>query len=385
VTRSFARRIHEIEESKSVRLAAVVAELRREGKKVISLNVGEPDFNTPMPILEATKQALVENKTRYSLVEGILELREAIAARVNAEHPHKVTTKNILVSNGSKQILYNIFQTILDPGDEVIVPVPYWVTFPESIKLAGGKPVPVACQGIQLSLDAIKAALTPRTKAIIINSPNNPTGAVYPEADLRELALMARAHDLFIISDEAYDSIIYDGLKPVRIGAFSEDAFERTISVRSFSKSHCMTGFRIGYMIANDGVIKAVNKLQSHLTGNNCTFAQYGALAALEMDQTGVREMVELMQKRRDLSFSLFSQIFPIEKPQGAFYLFADVKHLLGNRFKNDIELCEFFLREAQVALLPGDAFGAPGYIRICFAPGEDDITEAFERIKKVL
>jgi len=384
--KSIADRVAGIAESKSIKLAAVVNQLRREGQKVIGLNVGEPDFDTPSPIVEATRQALKEGRTRYSLVEGIEELRQAICARHNDLHTKKMTSKNVLISNGSKQILYNIFQTLVNPGDEVIIPIPYWVTFPESVRLAGGIPVYVETRKNQLDLAAIEKAITPNTKVVIINSPNNPSGAVYSEADLRQLAELAKKHDFYVISDEAYEAILFDGLKPVHMGSFSEDAFKRTISVQSFSKNYCMTGFRLGYMLASEKIISAVSKLQGHLTGNNCTFAQYGALQALQMDQKIIKDMVALMQKRRDLAFDLFSQIFPdMEKPQGAFYLWPNVSKMIAGKYADDIAFAEFILREAGVAILPGSAFGSPGYLRICYAPSENEIREGFEKIKSVL
>lgn len=384
--KNIADRVAGIAESKSIKLAAVVSELRSQGKKIIGLNVGEPDFDTPAPIIDATRTALKEGRTRYSLVEGIQELRTAIAARHNNLHPRKINAKNVLISNGSKQILYNIFQTLINPGEEVIIPIPYWVTFPESVKLAGGIPVYVNTKKSQLDLVAIEAAITPKTKVIIINSPNNPSGAVYPESDLRSLAQLAKKHDLYVISDEAYEAVLFDNLNPIHMGSFDEDTFERTISVQSFSKSYCMTGFRLGYMLASEKIISAVNKLQGHLTGNNCTFAQYGALEALNMSQSIIDDMVQLMQKRRDLAYSLFSQIFPkMERPQGAFYLWPDVREMIEGKFSDDIAFAEFILREAGVAILPGSAFGAPGYLRICFAPSENEIREGFEKIKSIL
>ncbi len=380
-----ANRISNIQESRSIKLAEVLWHLRQQGKKIISLNVGEADFPTPQAIVEATKKALDADCTRYSLVEGIQELREAIAAKIKSDHNLKISADHVFVGNGSKHILYNIFQTLINPGDEVIIPLPYWVTFPESVKLAGGTPVFVHTTKNQLCIENIKKALSPKTKAILINSPNNPTGAIYHEESLRELAKLAKEKDFLIISDEAYEALVYDNSKHINIAAFDEETFQRTITVQSFSKSYCMTGFRLGYMVASPPIIKGVNKLQSHLSGNNCTFAQYGALAALENSQEIVKHMVQKMEERRNLAFELTSQIFEVEKPQGAFYLFPKVESYFSQKIPNDEALAEYILKETGVALLPGTYFGTPGFLRICFASRLEDITTGLNLIKQLL
>ncbi len=380
-----ADRIHNIEESKSVRLAGILSQLRAEGRDIIGLNVGEPDFYTPKNIIEATKNALDQNMTRYSLVEGIQDLRDAIAKKASEQLTRKINSKQVFLGNGSKHILYNIFQTIINPGDEVIVPVPYWVTFPEAIKLAGGIPKFVTCPNNQLSVENIKEAITEKTKAIIINSPNNPTGAIYPKEVIEELGKLAVEKDIFIISDEAYDALVYDNMKFPSPGALSEDVFKKTLTVQSFSKSYCMTGFRIGYLIAEEEIIKNMQKLQSHLSGNNCTFAQYGALEAILSSDKIIEDMVKIMEKRRDLAYSLCEGLFEVEKPQGAFYLFPNVEKDLNEQMPNDEILAEKLLKETGVAILPGAYFGAPGFIRICFATNEEQITEGMKRIRTFL
>lgn len=381
-----AERINNIEESKSVGLASVVAKLRAEGREIISLNVGEPDFATPKTIIESTQKALSENKTRYSLVEGIKELRISIANKVKKDNAIDIDFENVILGNGSKHILYNIFQTIIDPGDEVIIPSPYWVTFPESVKLASGVPVMVPTKELQLDLEAIEKAITGKTKAIIINTPNNPSGAVYPKEDLEAVVALAKKHDFYIISDEAYEMLTFGGVPHVSIASLSNEAFERTLTVHSFSKSYCMTGFRIGYLVAPKEIIAGMNKLQSHLSGNNCTFAQYGALAALEIPEQEIRDMIVDLESRRDLAFKLCKELFPKTiKPEGAFYLYPEVSDLYDNRFKNDEELARFILMEANVAILPGSFFGTPDYLRFSFAASEENITKAFAQIKEVL
>ncbi len=382
-----ADRILAIEGSKSVGLSAIVEKLKSEGQDIIALNVGEPDFQTPKEIINATKQALLENKTRYSLVQGLVELRKALAKKLILESNLNVSENNILLGNGSKHILYNIFQSLLNPGDEVIIPLPFWVTFPESIKLAGGTPVSVESKdNFQLDFKKIESSINDKTKAILVNSPNNPTGVVYPKEDLLKLVELATKYDLTIIADDAYELLTYDAIKYIPIASLSEEAFNRTITVQSFSKSYCMTGFRIGYLVAPESFVNGVNKLQGHLTGNNCTFAQYGAIAALEMDKSILHNMVRALEKRRDLAFELFSKLFDCQKPQGAFYLFPSIKpYIDSGRFKDSEDLARYILKKAHVAVLPGSAFGMENYIRISFAPDDDKIIEAYERIRKVL
>jgi aspartate aminotransferase len=380
-----SQRVRNIEESKTTGLMDLVQQMQAAGTEVISFNAGEPDFNAPEPILKATIEALKAGKTKYSAVPGLPALRKAIAAKVHTENGIQAEAANILVANGSKQILYNVFQAICDPGDEVIIPSPYWVTFPEIVKLADGVPVFVETQNHQLDLAAIEAAITPRTCAILINSPNNPTGAVFPEADLRAVGQLALKHDLYVVSDEAYAGLTYDGTQHISMAALDPAFASRVITTQSFSKDYCMTGFRVGFLVADKALVKAINGLHSHLTGNVCTFAQYGALAALEMDPAIMASMQETFQRRLDLAYPLCTEIFPCVRPQGAFYLFPDVRAYLGERFADDDALAEYLLKEAHVAVVPGSSFGAPGFLRISFSTSEDNIRAGFARIKQAL
>jgi aspartate aminotransferase len=374
----FSKRIDAVGESKTTRVFAQANELRRQGKEIISLAVGEPDFETPAPVIAATRRALADQQTRYSAVAGLESLRNRLAAEFPSFGP-----QNILVTNGAKQALFSLFQVLCDPGDEIILPQPCWVSFTEQIKLAGGCPVAVATVDQQLDPQAIQAAVTPRTKAILINSPNNPTGAVYPEDSLLAVARIAEKHNIHVISDEAYHAFVYDGRRHVPMYAMMPNP-RQAITVRSFSKHYNMTGFRLGYVAAHEEVIRAVNKLQSHLCGNVCTFAQHGALAALEMDQAIVEQRRNALQQRRDLAYACASEIFDCIKPQGAFYLFADVS---GRLRKNETsaELAMRLLDRAGVAVVPGEAFGGPGHIRISFGSGETELRTAFQKIKEVL
>lgn len=373
-----SRRSQRVEGSKTARFIPLLESLKRQGRPVISLAIGEPAADTPAAVIEATKQALDRQETRYGDMAGLAALRTALADRFEHCKP-----ENVVVFNGSKQALYTIFQTLCDPGDQVVVPLPCWVSFAEQIKLAGAEPVGVGTRNHQLDLDALSAAVTARTRAIVINSPNNPTGAVYPRRDLERIARLAMEKDLFVISDEAYDFFVYDGLAPMSL--FDLAALrDRLIVTRSFSKHFAMTGFRVGYAVAPEAVAAAMVRIQSHLTGNVCTFAQHGAMAALSMDQDQlIRHRTELEHKR-DLAFDLVSGIFPCIRPQGAFYLFPDVSdHLEAGQTSRDF--AARILERAAVAVVPGEDFGMDGHVRICFAAPEAQLLDAFKRIREVL
>jgi len=371
-------KIQSIAGSQTVAFTGLIQQLRREGKQIIDLAVGEPQFDTPAPVIDATKNALDTQKTRYSPVSGLPELRAQLAIQFNG-----YDAENILLTNGSKQALYMIFQVICDPADEVIIPVPYWVSFVEQIKLAGGKPVFVGTHNHQLDDDAIARAITSRTKAIVINSPNNPSGAVYPMADLQKIARLAVDHNLFIVADEAYDAFVYDGYKHASMFDI-EEVRNRVIVTRSFSKGYSMTGFRIGYVAASTGVIATLSKIQSHLTGNVCTFAQYGAMAALSLDSELLAVRQNEMQRKRDFAYQQASKLFSCIKPQGAFYLFPDVSGVLKNE-ETAQRLAARILKEAHVAVVSGEAFGMAQHIRISFAVSDNALENGFERIAEVL
>jgi aspartate aminotransferase len=371
-------KIESIEGSQTVAFTALIQQLRQEGRKIVDLAVGEPEFDTPAPVIDATKKALDAQKTRYGPVNGLSELRTRLAAQFSG-----YDTDNILLTNGSKQALYMIFQLICDPSDEVVIPVPFWVSFVEQIKLAGGKPVLIETQDHQLDVEAIKRAITPRTKAILINSPNNPSGALYPLTDLEKIARLAADHNLFIVADEAYEAFVYDGREHASL--FDIEAVRnRTIVTRSFSKSCSMTGFRIGYVAAATPIIDALSKIQSHLSGNVCTFAQYGALAALSLDDQLLSARRSELQQKRDIAFQHVSKLFPCIKPQGAFYLFPDVSAVLKDNQTSEI-LAARLLKQAGVAVVPGEAFGMATHIRISFAVLEENLKKGLAQIAEVL
>ena len=373
-----SNRVQSIEESKTARFIPLLEALKRQGRSVISLAIGEPADDTPAPVIEATKRALDRQETRYGATAGLDALRKVLAGRFEG-----CGVENIVIFNGSKQALYTIFQAICDPGDQVIIPLPCWVSFAEQVKLAGGQPVFIPTDNHQLDVDAIAAAIGARTRAILINSPNNPTGAVYPEAALEKMARLAVAHDLFLVADEAYDFFVYDQSRCPSLYDWTAIR-ERLIVTRSFSKQFAMTGFRVGYAAAPLSVAAALIRIQSHLSGNVCTFAQRGALAALEMHPERLIQRRADLLRKRDLAFDQVSKLFSCIRPQGAFYLFPDISaHLRKN--ERSADFAARILETAGVAVVPGEDFGMDGHIRICFAAPDDQLLEAFQRIREVL
>jgi aspartate aminotransferase len=371
-------RIERIEGSRTARFIPLMAELRRNGRQVISLAIGEPEFDTPAPVIEATKLALDRQQTRYSEIAGLTDLRAALADRLEG-----CQAENIVVFNGSKQALYSIFQVICDPEDEVIIPLPCWVSFSAQVTLAGGRPVFVPTRDHQLDMDAIVNAITARTRAILINSPNNPTGAVYPRAALDAIARLAVERDLYLVADEAYDVFVYDGLAPVSLYDIPS-VRDRLVVTRSFSKHYAMTGYRVGYAVAPEPVAGAMIRLHSHLTGNVCTFAQHGALAALAMDDLLLHERRRRLEVTRNVAMDAIDGLFPCVRPQGAFYLFPDISaHLRPNETSGDF--AARILQATGVAMVPGEDFGMDGHLRICFAAPQDQLIDAFKRIREVL
>ena len=371
-------RINSVEESQTNQFTQLLQQMRQQGREVINLAVGEPQSDTPLPVIEATKQALDQGMTRYGTVSGLQELKSGLVDQFDG-----YDDRNIIISNGSKQCLFSLFQVICNPSDEIIIPRPYWVSWPQQVILAGGKPVFVDTRNHQLDCEAIEQAITSKTRAILINSPNNPTGAVFPVKDLETIARLAIEHDLYIISDEAYGLFVYDGLEapsPFDI----EKIRDRLIVIRSFSKTYNMTGFRIGYMAASLDIIKAVGKLQSHLTGNVCSFAKHGALSALEIDKSQLAKWRIELEQKRDYAYGQAARLFNCIKPQGAFYLFPDVRQQLKNGM-TAMDLASYILEKAGVAIVPGEAFGMPGHIRISYAVTEENLKNGFKKISEAL
>ena len=371
-------RIEAVTESRTTQFTSLLAGYDTKGVPIINMAVGEPEHETPLSVVAATKQALDDGKTRYSPIQGIKALRSRLSEQIEG-----YDEENIIVSNGSKQALYAIFQTICNPLDEVLVPRPYWVSFSEQVRLASAVPVFVDTVAHQLDYRAVSEAVTDRTRAIIINSPNNPTGAVYPFEALRKIADIAISRDLFIISDEAYCAFLYeDGLSD----GFSsmEDIRDRLIVVRSFSKTYGMTGFRVGYVAASREIIVALARLQSHLTGNVCTFAQEGALAALSLNPLVMEETCARLKKKRDLAYEYACRQFDCIKPEGGFYLFPDVSQYLKEGQTSE-DFAAHLLEKGGVAVVPGEAFGMGDHIRISYAVPERELIAGFGRIASVL
>lgn len=367
-------RILAVEGSKTARFLPLLQRMRSKGREVINLAVGEPEYHTSEEVITATQIALSNQLTRYSDVPGILELRQALARQFEG-----MNAENIIISNGAKQCLYNLFQVICDPLDEVILPIPCWVSFAQQIRLAGALPVLTPTKGNCLDLDAMAAAITPKTKAILINSPNNPTGAVYSTEELTKVADLAEAYDLYVIADEAYQAFVYDGATFPSL--FDQKKMRsRLVVIRSFSKQYNMTGFRIGYAAANTEITAAMTRLQSHLCGNVCTFVQHGALAAIAMEKKEQEQQLLDLTHKRELAYEVISRYFKCNKPKGAFYLFP---HLENGQ--SDQDFAADLLEKTGVAVVPGEAFFGPGHIRICYAVPEYQLIAALEKIEEVL
>jgi aspartate aminotransferase len=372
-----AQRMHSIRPSATLAVNAKAQALRAAGKSIVSLAVGEPDFSTPAHVLEAAAAAMREGKTRYTPVPGIPALREAVAASF-ARYGVRATAEEVIVTNGGKQSLYNLFLALLDPGDEVLLPAPYWVSYPDMIALAQGVAVPVPTepeQGFVVDLEALDAARTPRTRMLVLNSPCNPTGAHYTQEALGRIAVWAVEQGIFVISDEIYDRLVYAPAQPASLSPWWERHPEGFAIVNGLSKSHAMTGWRVGYTLAHRDLIRAMTKIQGQSTSNICSIAQYAAVAALEGDDGCVEVMRQAFARRRDLAMDLV-QTWPktvCPRPQGAFYLFPRVDALYTPAVPDSSALCAALLDRAGVALVPGAAFGDDRCIRISYAV--DDAT----------
>ncbi|MBI3289420.1 MAG: pyridoxal phosphate-dependent aminotransferase [Elusimicrobia bacterium] len=372
-------------ESETLRIFTEVARLRRAGADVVGLLEGESDLPAPPSITAAVSRALRSGQTRYSSSSGLPELKNLIARKLRAHNGFGVHEAGILVTNGAKQALYEVLQSVCNPGDEVVIAAPYWVTFPETARLAGAIPVFADCLGATLDVDAIGRAITRKTKAIILNTPNNPTGSVYTRAELMALAALARRRDLILIADEAYERLVYDGREHLSIAALSRDAAARTVTIQTFSKTYSMTGFRVGYLAADPPIVRAISRLHGHMTGNVCTFAQHGAIAALKLGAGYYNSLRATFQRRRDLAFSLAAPLFPCAKPQGGYFLFVDARARLGRRFPTSSALAAHLLEKFRVAVVPGSACGAEGWLRLSFSGSEPNIRRGLARVEEAL
>ena len=369
-------------------LIAKVAELRAEGKNIISLNVGEPDFGTPDYIKCGAIKAIVDNFSKYTAGNGIIELRRLISKKLREDNNLEYTTDEICATVGAKQAIFNSIMALVDPGDEVLLPVPCWVSYTEMIKFAGAKPVfvDVNAETFDLDINALASAVTPKTKAIVICTPNNPTGAVYSEAALRKLADLACKHDFYIIADEIYEKLIYDGEKHFSIGSISKEVWNRTLTVNGFSKAYAMTGWRIGYVAANKTIIDAIKKIQSQTTSATSAISQKAAVAALSGPQ---HDLVAEFDKRRNYLLQRLAEMPGVlcAKPKGAFYLLPDFSCYFGKKYhgreiKDAVDFANILLEAVLVALVPGEAFNIKGKVRLSYSNSMDNLKEAMDRIQ---
>ena len=389
-----SERLNRLAPSATLVMSQKSSEMRAQGIDVINLSVGEPDFNTPDGIKQSAKQAIDENYSKYSPVPGYLDLRKAISAKLSKENALDYQPSEILVSNGAKQSVCNAILALIDEGDEVIIPAPYWVSYPQMVKLAGGNPVIIPtgfAQNFKMTASQLEAAITPKTKMLIICSPSNPTGSVYSKEELRALADIVLAHDdLFVIADEIYEHINYTG-KHESIAQFP-GMKERAIVINGVSKAYAMTGWRIGYMAAPEWIVKGCNKLQGQYTSGACSVSQKAAEAAYTLSQDCVEEMRQAFKRRRDLIVELARAIpgLEVNEPEGAFYIFPKCSSFYGKHYgdktiSNSTDLALYLLEEAHVATVGGDAFGDPECFRMSYATSDDNIREALRRIAEAL
>jgi aspartate/methionine/tyrosine aminotransferase len=389
-------RIGAITESATLAVDAKARALKAAGRPVIGFGVGEPDFPTPDYIVEAAQRACaVPRFQKYSPAAGLPELREAIAAKTERDSGYEVTPGQVVVTNGGKQAVYQAFATLMDPGDEVLMPAPYWTTYPEAIGLAGGTPVPVMTDetsGYLTSVADLEAHRTDRTKVLLFVSPSNPTGAVYPPELVAEIGHWAAEHGLWVITDEIYEHLVYGDARFTSIAVAAPELADRVVVLNGVAKTYAMTGWRVGWMIAPPDVAKAAADLQSHLTSNVCNVAQAAALTAVSGDLSAVARMREAFDRRRLLMTGMLNEIPGVvcPLPDGAFYCYPSVKEvvgkeLAGRRPANTTQLAELVLDEVDVAVVPGEAFGTPGYFRLSCALGDSDLEEGITRLGKLL
>jgi aspartate aminotransferase len=370
-------------------VAAKAAELKRQGRKIISLSVGEPDFDTPEHIKKAAMIAIETGQTKYTAVEGTLELRQAIAEKLKRDNHLDYSPKQILVSNGAKQSIYNAFGAILNPGDEVLIPAPYWVSYPDMALLFEAKPVIIntdIANRLKLTPKELEAAITPKTRILMLNSPSNPTGVAYTKAELSALAEVLKRHPhIFICSDDIYEKIWWLDEPFTNILTVCPELHDRTIVINGVSKSYAMTGWRIGYAAGPLDIITAMSNLQSQSTSNPCSISQAATLAALNGDQSCLNPMIEAFKKRHDFVINLIKSIpgFKALPADGAFYIFVNIEAAMRTlpEIKNDVEFSAYLLEKSEVAVVPGSAFGMEGYIRISYATSIESLEQALKRI----
>ena len=385
-------RVGALRASETLALSARARDLRAKGEKVVSFAAGEPDFDTPVSVQEAAVEAIRSGHHRYTEVAGTAALRAAIAAKLQRDIGVTYAPNEIVVGNGAKHAIWNALFTLLEPGDEVLIPVPYWVSFPEMARLAGGVPVPVTPTPgrYKVAAEDLERAVTPRSKLIILNSPNNPSGMVYSRDEVASIVAVAKRHDLMILSDEIYEQLVYGGARHTSPASLDEDARSRTIVVNGVSKTWAMTGWRIGYAAAPTEIAGAMERLQGQMTSNPASISQQAALAALTGDLAPAIAMRDQFAARRDLIAGRLKRLPGVRftEPEGAFYAFPDFSEAIAhaaNGVNDSVALCDYLIDQAKVVCVPGAAFGMEGHIRISYANSEAEITEGLDRIEAAL
>jgi aspartate/methionine/tyrosine aminotransferase len=396
MTSRISQRIGSITESATLAVDAKAKALKAAGRPVIGFGAGEPDFPTPDYIVEAAINAARDPQWhRYTPAGGLPALKDAIVAKTKRDSGYDIKASQVLVTNGGKQALYNAFAALLDPDDEVLLQAPYWTTYPEAIKLAGGVPVVVMTDettGYRATIEQLEAARTPRTKVLVFVSPSNPTGAVYPPDLVKAIGEWALANDLWVVTDEIYEHLVYGDAQFASLPVLVPGLADKCVVVNGVAKTYAMTGWRVGWIIGPDDLVKAATNLQSHATSNVANVSQVAAIAALNGDLSAVDEMKVAFDRRRKLMVEMLRAVpgFECPEPEGAFYCYPSVKRALGRDIKGRVanssaELAAIILEEAEVAVVPGEAFGTPGYIRLSYALGDADLVEGVSRIQKLL
>ena len=381
-----ASRVGQVTPSLTLAIAAKAKAMKAEGIDVCSFSAGEPDFDTPAHIKKAAKQALDQGKTKYGPAAGEPKLRQEIAKKLGTDNSLDYQAENVIVTNGGKHSLFNLMLALIESGDEVIIPAPYWLSYPEMVKLAGGNPLIVETKAeydYKITPEQLRQAITPRTKLFVFNSPSNPTGTVYTASEIRALAEIIVENDLWVVSDEIYQKILYEGAEHLSIGAVNSEVFAKTIVSNGFAKSFSMTGWRVGYIAGPVDLIKAMTTIQSHSTSNVCTFAQYGAIAALTESQDCIQEMLQAFTQRRQVMLERIQGMAKISCPipKGAFYIFVDI----SKTGLKSLDFCQKLLESQQVAAIPGIAFGADNCIRLSYATDLTTIEKGMDRLEKFL
>lgn len=392
---TISKKAQNISPSITLAISAKAKQMKEEGIDVINFGVGEPDFDTPANIKNAAIEAIKQGHTKYTPASGLPQLKKAICAKLKSDNNLDYNPENIIVSNGAKHSLYNIFQAICDPEDEVIIPVPYWVSYPEMVKMADANPVIVNCSEeneFKVTRGDLLDAITSKTKAIILNSPSNPTGSIYTKTELEEIAQIAVDHNIVVITDEVYEKLVYDGEKHISIASLNEKIKDLTITVNAMSKCYAMTGWRIGYTASHVTVAKAMNSMQSHATSNPNSIAQHASIEGLTGDQSSVEKMRLAFDERRKYMVRRVNEINGLSciEPKGAFYIMMNIKQLIGTTIKGiaingSMDFSELLLEHANVAVVPGVAFGVDEFVRLSYANSLENIEEALNRIDNLL